>query len=319
MCIVPTYDTIGITATVIITLCRILQNLTSMGLFIGSAIYLTEITKPPLQNVVVSFMSIASSLGAFACLGCITLMNYYDINWRFAFLIGSIIGMLGIQTKKTLNESSEFTNAIKLAKEQPKQHQQEKCSAITLWAYFFIKSSWPACFYLKAIYLGNILIEKFGYSGAEVIYHNFKASFFALIISPIICWLTYYIHPLKILQYIIVGFSILVLFMPYILNHIEYPHQILMLQSCLSLFYPTAFPANAVFYNHLPILKRFTYSSFIYAASRIIMSLIKTIGFFVLIEKFGYAGLYMIFIPIIIGFSFGIYHFMQLERKRGLI
>lgn len=169
---------------------------------------------------------------------------------------------------------------------------------------------------MKVIYLGNILTEKFGYNTADIVYHNFKASFFVLIISPIICWLTYYINPLKILQYIIIGFSVIILFLPYILEHVEYPHQILMLQSCLSLFYPTAFPANAIFYNHLPILKRFTYSSFIYAASRIIMSLVKAIGFFILIDKFGYIGLYMIFIPIIIGFSFGLQHFMKLEKKR---
>ena len=327
----PTYAQIGITASWFITLCRIFQGLSSMGEVIGAGIYLTEMVKPPLQNVAVSSIFIASTFGGFSALGCASLINYYGINWRLAFWIGAIIAIVGIQARTRLRETPEFANAKKRLEDKLTHLNQDpkliNTSSIikmtvpykTLWAYFFIECSWPACFYLKVMYLGTFLVTKFGYSGADVIYHNFQASFFGLIITPIMCWLSYYIHPLNILRYIITGFSIIILFLPYILNHIDSPYQVLMLQCCMSLFWPTAFPANAVFYNHLPVFKRFTYSSVIYAMSRSIMSLVTSVGFVMLINNFGYIGLYIIFIPIIIGFVFGINHFINLEKEKGLI
>ena len=46
MAILPTYAQIGITAAWIVTICRIIQGMSSMGEFIGAQLYLTEITKP---------------------------------------------------------------------------------------------------------------------------------------------------------------------------------------------------------------------------------------------------------------------------------
>ena len=45
----PTYAQIGIAASWAITICRIIQGLTSMGEIIGAEIYLTEFVKPPMQ------------------------------------------------------------------------------------------------------------------------------------------------------------------------------------------------------------------------------------------------------------------------------
>ena len=45
----PTYSQIGITASWIVTICRMIQGLSSMGEVIGANIYITEITKPPVQ------------------------------------------------------------------------------------------------------------------------------------------------------------------------------------------------------------------------------------------------------------------------------
>jgi MFS family permease len=44
----PTYAQIGITASWIVTICRILQGLSSLGEVIGAEIYLVESIKPPI-------------------------------------------------------------------------------------------------------------------------------------------------------------------------------------------------------------------------------------------------------------------------------
>jgi len=53
----PTYAQIGITASWLITICRALQGVSSMGEVIGAEIYLTEITKPPIQYVSVGIIT----------------------------------------------------------------------------------------------------------------------------------------------------------------------------------------------------------------------------------------------------------------------
>ncbi|MDP5370108.1 MAG: MFS transporter, partial [Pseudomonadota bacterium] len=45
----PTYAQIGITATWVITICRVMQGLSSMGEVMSAQVYMTEITKPPVQ------------------------------------------------------------------------------------------------------------------------------------------------------------------------------------------------------------------------------------------------------------------------------
>ena len=57
----PTYDQIGLTASVIMIICRAVQGISSMGEIIGGEIYLTEITKPPTQYSIVSLLAFSAA------------------------------------------------------------------------------------------------------------------------------------------------------------------------------------------------------------------------------------------------------------------
>lgn len=59
----PTYSQVGITASWVITICRIIQGMSSMGEVIGAELYVTEITKPPIQYVSVGIITVFSSIG----------------------------------------------------------------------------------------------------------------------------------------------------------------------------------------------------------------------------------------------------------------
>lgn len=54
----PTYAQIGVTAAWLITICRIVQGISSMGEVIGAELYVTEITKPPVQYPAVSLITL---------------------------------------------------------------------------------------------------------------------------------------------------------------------------------------------------------------------------------------------------------------------
>ncbi|WP_207216321.1 MFS transporter [Candidatus Finniella inopinata] len=81
----PTYAQIGITATLLLTGCRVAQGLSSMGEIVGAQIYVTELTKPPVQYPAVAFVTVAAALGAVAALAVASLVTHCGLNWRIAF------------------------------------------------------------------------------------------------------------------------------------------------------------------------------------------------------------------------------------------
>ena len=81
----PTYSEIGINAAYIITICRIVQGISSIGEIVGAELYLTEITKKPIQYSIVAFIEVVAVLGTTAALGIATLAISFGLNWRYAF------------------------------------------------------------------------------------------------------------------------------------------------------------------------------------------------------------------------------------------
>jgi hypothetical protein len=76
-------------------------------------------------------------------------------------------------------------------------------------------------------------------------------------------------------------------------------------------------PARSITYTHISIFRRFTYLSFSYALSRVIMYIITSFGLVYLVEFFGYIGLLIIMIPVVISYIFGVIHFGRLEKAAG--
>ena len=84
--ILPTYDRIGITASCIVIICRILQGMSSMGEIIGAEIYLIETIKSNTKYPAVASLSLMATMGRTFALGVASLStlggNEY---WRGAF------------------------------------------------------------------------------------------------------------------------------------------------------------------------------------------------------------------------------------------
>ncbi|ABV75519.1 MFS type sugar transporter [Rickettsia akari str. Hartford] len=108
MALLPTYNAIGITASIIIILCRIVQGMYAIGEVIGTEIYLTEFTKPPIQYPIVALATVFATVGTFAALGVATIVTSYCFNWRYAFGIGAIIAVVRTLVRTALRETPEF-------------------------------------------------------------------------------------------------------------------------------------------------------------------------------------------------------------------
>ena len=232
MATLPTYAQVGITASWVVTICRMIQGMSSMGEIVGAEIYLTEVVKPPLQYPVVMMIAVASILGGVFALALASLFTSYGFNWRYAFWVGTVIALVGALARTTLKETVDFADAkrrmeITLQKDLTNEIlknnylYQQKGNKITLLSLFFIQCGWPVCFYFTYIYCGNFLKQNLGFTPDEVIHQNFIISIIALTGYIIITWLYYKIHPLKILQFKLLVFFTFALVTPYLLNNID--------------------------------------------------------------------------------------------------
>jgi MFS transporter, MHS family, proline/betaine transporter len=329
MAVLPTYAQIGITAAWVVIICRVLQGLSALGERVGAELYLTEITQPPLQYLIVGLLSCALDLGGLTAIGVSALVTSHGINWRFAFLIGAVVAVIGSVARTRLRESPEFVDAQGKMKRDVKDgvRSQEELDYIakhhgqvhekTSLAYFLVQAGGPIGFYLIYIYCGNILKDTLGCTAHQVLVQNFFVGLIQTVASFVHSFLSLRVYPLKILKFLGMGFFCIALASPLLLSHISTPRQLFFFQAVAVLFIPSILSAGSIFYKHFPVLKRFTYASFLHAMSRAVMAIVSSFGIVYLIKCFGYWGLLILLVPVVVGYGRGILHFEKLERLAG--
>jgi MFS family permease len=333
----PTYAQIGIASAWVITFCRMIQGMSSLGEIVGAQIYVTESIPRPKSYPAVAFVSVASTLGAMVALGVATLVTSVLLNWRIAFWIGAAIALVGAVARTRLRETPDFLEMkrqqmkatitelnqdeeqkkLLTASRQNKPTWKEPVKPKTLLSYFLIYCGWPLTFYLAYMYFNPVLKENFGYSSESIIKHNFFLSMVMVISSIFWSFLSCKIHPLKILKTRGIFIFFLMILLPFWIMYLSSPMQLFSLQALILLLPLDSLPGQAVFIYHFPIYRRFTFASFLYALSRVLMYVITSFGLVYLGSYFGPFGIWFISLPIILAYLYGILHFQVLERKLG--
>jgi hypothetical protein len=325
----PTYAQIGLTASWIVTLCRIAQGMSSMGEIVGAELYMVETTNPPIRYTLVAAIAVCGTLGGTVALGLSSLVTTHGFNWRIAFWVGAGIAIVGTLARTRLRETREFVDSTWRATrsvQEGRKDQREveylrahhgKAHMKTTLAYFLLECAWPVWFYISYIHCGNILKHNFGFTAEQVIHQNFIVSMVDLLSAVLLAYLAYFIHPLRILKIKLIIFAALVAAVPYFLDTVATPFGILVFQLFITLVAPTGYPAVAVIFAHFPVFTRFRYASFIYAFSRALMYVVTSFGLVYLVESFGNWGLLVIMIPATISYALGRRHFEKLEIAAG--
>ncbi len=231
----PTYAQIGITASWILVICRMIQGLSASAEACGAEIYLTESSSPPIQYSLVALITVFSAVGTTAALGVASIFTSTDIyqnefSWRTAFWVGAGIALIGSVARTSLKETREFVNKKKRLKNRFIDNKVEfnklneeiinqPVPISTSIAYFFIQCARSPCFYFIYIYCGDILKQKCGFSANQVINQNFWVSLVDLFGLIMLAYLSYIIHPLKILKAKLYLFFASIILFPMVLSY----------------------------------------------------------------------------------------------------
>ena len=332
---VPTYAQIGITASWVITICRGLQGMSSIGESVGAELYTAEMIKPPLRYRAVALIGLAGVIGMVVSLIVARLVLSLGISWRIVFWIGAIIALVGSLARITLRESPEFSdakrkmqNAIIASKEggleniaklllPTNKYLDEKVCKKTSLAYFMVFCGWPFCFYFSYVHCGGILKNQFDYTKEAIINQNLIVSLVNLVGLFSFVWLTKKIHPLIILKWKVLIYIPFICIVPWLLSRAESASSILVIQCFGVVFGNSTIPAKAVFLMHFPIFKRFRYASFITAISHVLLYILTSFGLVYAVYYFSHYGILFISLPTTLSFLFGILYFTKLEKEIG--
>lgn len=113
--LLPTYETIGIFAPILLLLLRLLQGLALGGEYGGAATYVAEHSPDDRRGYFTSFIQTTATLGLFVSLGVIlaTRLSLGDEDfkawgWRVPFLLSMILVVLSYFIRQKLHESPVF-------------------------------------------------------------------------------------------------------------------------------------------------------------------------------------------------------------------
>ncbi|MEI8296006.1 MAG: MFS transporter [Alphaproteobacteria bacterium] len=335
MATLPTYAQIGISAAWIMLLCRMVQGIATMGESMGAGIYLAESIARPASYPAVALICTAAAIGSLVSLGVASLVTSFLLNWRVAFWIGAVIAIIGAVARTRLRETPDFLEMKRkqLSQSIAELHRLENLEdgnvttpqnppvwrdpikPRTLLSFFFIFCGYPLTFCLGFLYFNSILKGNFGYSANDIIIYNFFLSIILVVSSVFWSLLSYHVHPVKILKNRGYAALLLLLLLPFIMMVISNPVELFLLQAAIITLQLSSIPVDAVLFYHLPIARRFTYASFLFAAAQALMYIITAFGLVYLGSHWGHFGLWVITVPITLAFLYGACHFEHLERK----
>lgn len=330
MAILPTYAQIGLTAGIIMSLCRIIQSLSSVGEVTSCDLYLIETSKPPIQYPLAGIADIFGILGGTLALGVVSLVTIASFDWRMAFWGGAGIAFIGFYARKTLAETSDFSDVqmkIKLIMDRLKVSYKEaekimyRNTEKTIYrkgvkkALFVIQCVYPLYFHLAYIYCGDLLTRLFDYSAVDVIHNNFFLSIVDFINVVLIYFISYYINPIKILKVQLALSAVLLISFPFLLNNISEPYHLIILQYLIVILAIHGMPAFPIFYKYIPVINRFKTVGMQYAWGRVFMFSFTSFVLIYLEKWFGYIGFLPVFVFVLIAYTIALFYFDKLEKE----
>ena len=196
--LMPTYQSIGIAAPILLTVARLIQGISVGGEYGGATSFIAEYAPHNRRGFYTGWQTFTIGLallvgGGVASLitGTLTSEQLYAWGWRLPFLAGVPLGLIGLYLRLKLEETPHFTAA---------KVQQDVVKAPLLvglrkeWRPILIGmgliSAPSACIYIYYIYMPTFLSKVLGFSLADAQRANLYSMVFYCALLPFLALLS---------------------------------------------------------------------------------------------------------------------------------
>lgn len=189
--LLPTYESIGIAAPILLLVCRCLQGFSAGGEYGGGAVYLAEFAPDRRRGVIVTFMVWSGLLGFLLGSVTVTLLQALlpadameSYGWRIPFLLAAPLGLIGLYIRLRLDDTPEFTE---LRREDNVARRPLRDAITTSWPsilqVFGLFLIFNVGYYVVFTFVPNYLIKPLGFGRTESFTSITLASLTALILT----------------------------------------------------------------------------------------------------------------------------------------
>lgn len=316
----PSYETIGFTASLIFILARGLQGFSSIGEITGAHIFTVEVTeKIPSAHFVSVLSSTMMCLGSTVALivGLASFKMDPLNGWRWPFLLGALVAFVGGIIRVRAIESPAFS-FLKEKKMQPTLRETVtfletlQFRKKNYWCYFGMEIVTPVAFYFTYRYCSELL-KGIGFTTTEIMLHNVPLGILQVLSTLGLGALALVCEPFKILK---MRGMIGLIFLPFaflLLATHQTPTSIFIVQLLAALFWGlSVLPALVKIVQAFPIIGRCTNLGSAYAISHAMMYVVTSYGTFFLDQAFGIWGVGAFFMMAALISLISTYHFQVL-------
>ena len=155
MFILPTYSSIGILSCYIIVLVRIIQGISVGGEFTGAIVFTMEHMDKGKKGIAVGILSAGGACGMLLAgfiSNVLQSQSLPEYSWRFAFLFGFSLAIIGYYIRRNLNDTTEFNQVKNKQTSFPLldgiRNYKLECLSTT-----FVAAANGTCFYFGAVFL----------------------------------------------------------------------------------------------------------------------------------------------------------------------
>jgi MHS family proline/betaine transporter-like MFS transporter len=178
--LLPTYAQIGILAPILLTAIRILQGLSLGGEFSGSIAYIVEHATEKnrglagcacIVSLIIGFL--AGSFVSMLFVKALSPEAFHSWGWRVPFLLGIVIGIVGLYIRAECEESPAYEEAKSEGHLSDKPLRTAFCKyPLNMLQAFAIYISVTMPFYLVSVYLLSFSQKKLGLPVADALFIN---------------------------------------------------------------------------------------------------------------------------------------------------
>lgn len=113
--LIPSYDSIGIWAPILLLVCRLLQGFSTGGEYSGATIFIAEYSPDRKRGFMGSWLDFGSIAGFLLGAGLVTIISYIvtdqqmlEWGWRIPFFVAGPLGLIGLYLRSHLDETPTF-------------------------------------------------------------------------------------------------------------------------------------------------------------------------------------------------------------------
>jgi MHS family proline/betaine transporter-like MFS transporter len=175
--ILPSYETLGMLAPVILLICRLLQGISIASDYTGVIIYVAEQRGIRNHTFVMCFLVACGFLGALLGISVSFLLTYGmspSWGWRLSFIIGGVVSLIVYFLRLRMKESPLFEES---EREKPSKINPFvavlKEDKVKLLACSIFGGANLVPIYLATVYLNAEFKERLGFTTHEILLNNF--------------------------------------------------------------------------------------------------------------------------------------------------